>query len=50
MSFNVQERAKCACWYENENSVIAVQRKYKTQFGKNNDAPSAVTIKKWHKM
>ena len=50
MTFNKQQRAKMACWYDNCHSLVVVQRKFKAKYGKNSIPPSAATIKKWHMM
>lgn len=50
MSFQVQQRAKIVCWYENSGSFVTVQRKFKKEYGKNSSPPCAETIKKWHKL
>lgn len=48
MSYSVTERAKCAAWYECSKSVVEVQRKFHSQYGKNTAAPSGHTIRRWH--
>ena len=50
MTFNKQQRAKMACWYNNCHSLVVVQRKFKATYGENSIPPSAATIKKWHMM
>ena len=48
MAYNVQQRAKCAAWFENMGSVVMVQRNFHAVYGKNETPPSDKSIKKWH--
>jgi hypothetical protein len=48
MSFTVEQRARCAAWFETMSSATLVQRKFHSVYGKNMDAPSSKIIKKWH--
>ena len=46
MSYSVNERAKVACWYECIGSVVAVQLRFRTVYGRK--PPQAKSIHKWH--
>ena len=48
MSYSIEQRAKCAAWFECMESVTLVQRKFRAVYGKNIETPSSKTIKKWH--
>jgi len=48
-NYSINERAKCAAWYECMKSIVLVQRKYNSIFGKNSKAPNSASIRKWHK-
>ena len=48
-NYSINERAKCAAWYECMKSTVLVQRKYNSIFGKNSKAPNSASIRKWHK-
>jgi hypothetical protein len=43
----VQEKAKCVLWFFETKSVIKMQRRYRTQYGK--DPPSDNAIRRWLK-
>lgn len=51
MTFTIRERAKCAVWYDSMQSVVSVQRKFRTEFdkGRHDAIPSGDSIKRWHK-
>lgn len=48
MAYSIEQRAKCAAWFECMESVTLVQRKFRSIYGKNIETPSSSTIKKWH--
>jgi hypothetical protein len=43
----VPEKAKCVLWFFKTNSVIKMQRRYRTQYGR--DSPSDNAIRRWLK-
>jgi hypothetical protein len=43
----IQEKAMCVFWFFETKSVIKMQRRYKTQYGK--DPPSDNAIRRWLK-
>lgn len=49
MSYLVEEKARITAWYECTRSVIVVQRKFRSEYGRNRVAPSGAAIRKWHK-
>ena len=48
MAYSITERARCAAWFEWTKSVVEVQRKFHTEYGKNTAAPSGHSIRRWH--
>ena len=49
MSYLVEEKARITAWYESTRSVTFVQRKFRSEYGRNRVAPSGAAIRKWHK-
>lgn len=50
MTFTTRERAKCAVWFDSMQSVVLVQRRFRTEFnkGRHDSIPSADSIRRWH--
>ena len=43
----IQQKAQCVLWYHELKSPIAVQRKFRSEFGE--DPPHTNSIKRWFK-
>ena len=48
MAYSIEQKAKCAVWFECMESVNLVLRKFLVVYGKNVETPTSSTIKKWH--